>query len=163
MSQAIEPFRIDVPDEVLRDLRERLSRTRFPDAIEASGWDYGTELGYLRELCAYWRDKFDWRAQEAELNRFDHFRTSIDGQRLHFIHQRSPEPDALPLIVIHGWPGSFYIFKKIIAALSDPAAHGGRREDAFHVVCPSLPGYGFSGPTHEPGWDVAPRAATGAR
>jgi microsomal epoxide hydrolase len=150
----IEPFAIRVPDAVLDDLRERLARTRWPDQIPGSGWDYGTDLAYLKELCAYWRDGFDWRAQEARLNRFDHFRTEIDGQPLHFVHQRSRAPDALPLVITHGWPGSIAEFTKIVGPLSDPAAHGGDPRDAFHVVCPSIPGYGFSGPTRTPGWDI---------
>ncbi|MFQ5415918.1 MAG: epoxide hydrolase family protein [Myxococcota bacterium] len=154
MSEAVEPFSIEVPDAVLDDLRERLARTRYPDQIPGSGWDYGTDGTYLRELCAYWRDKFDWRAQEALLNGFDQFRSEIDGQLLHFIHQRSKEPRALPLVITHGWPGSVFEFHKIIGPLTDPVAHGGRAEDAFHVVCPSMPGYGFSGPTRKPGWDV---------
>ncbi len=160
MSDAPQPFQIQVPDEVLDDLRERLSRTRFPDQIEGSGWGYGTDGAYLRELCAYWKDKFDWRAQEALLNRFPHFRTEIGGQPLHFIHQRSPVEDALPLLITHGWPGSVFEFHKIIGPLTDPAAHGGDPADAFHVVCPSMPGYGWSGPTLEPGWDVKRVAET---
>jgi microsomal epoxide hydrolase len=154
MAAAIEPFRIEVPDEVLDDLRERLARTRFPDRIEGSGWDYGTDGAYLEELCAWWRDKFDWRAREAELNRFPQFTTTIDGQRIHFIHRRSPVEGALPLVLTHGWPGSVMEFHKVVDALADPASHGGRAGDAFHVVCPSLPGYAWSGPTRERGWDV---------
>jgi microsomal epoxide hydrolase len=163
MSAAVEPFTIDVSDAVLDDLRERLARTRYPDQIPDSGWDYGTDRAYLRELCEYWREKFDWRRQEALLNRFDHFRSEIDGQPLHFIHQRSPLPDALPLVITHGWPGSVFEFYKIIGPLTDPEAHGGRAEDAFHVVCPSMPGYGFSGPTTRPGWDVREVAAIVAK
>jgi len=154
MSEAIEPFRIDVPDVVLNDLRERLARTRLPDQIDGAGWDYGTELGYLRELVAYWRDKFDWRAQEAALNRFAQFRTAIDGVRLHFVHVRSPHPGAFPLVITHGWPGSIFEFHKVIGPLVDPPAHGGSARDAFHVVCPSLPGYGFSEPPRTRGWDA---------
>ncbi len=154
MTEPIERFRIDVPDTVLRDLRERLGRARFPDQIEDAGWDYGTELHYLRELCEYWREKYDWRAQEAALNGFDHFATELDGQRVHFIHQRSREKSAFPLVITHGWPGSVFEFHKILGPLVDPVAHGGDARDAFHVVCPSMPGYGFSGPTKERGWDV---------
>jgi len=154
MSDAIEPFRIEVPEAVLTDLRERLARARYPDQIPGSGWDYGTDREYLTELCRYWRDEFDWRRQETRLNRFDQFVTNIDSQRLHFIHQRSPVPAALPLVLSHGWPGSVFLFHKILGPLSDPVAHGGRAEDAFHVICPSIPGYGFSGPTTRPGWDV---------
>ena len=154
MSDRIEKFEIRIDDEVLDDLKQRLARTRWPDQIEGSGWGYGTDAAYLKELCEYWREKFDWRTQEAQLNRFDHFRTEIDGQNIHFVHRRSPVEGALPLVLTHGWPGSFWLFNKIIDVLADPVAHGGLAEDAFHVVCPSLPGYGFSGPTREPGWDI---------
>ncbi len=154
MSDLIEKFEIRVEDAVLDDLKQRLARTRWTDQIEGSGWDYGTDAAYLKELCEYWREKFDWRRQEAQLNRFDHYRTEIDGQKLHFVHRRSPVKGALPLVLTHGWPGSFWLFYKIIDVLADPESHGGHAEDAFHVVCPSLPGYGFSGPTREPGWDI---------
>jgi len=159
MAEPIERFEVRVPDAVLADLRERLARTRWPDALPGSGWSYGTDLAYLKELCAYWRDGFDWRAQEAKLNRFAQFTTAIDGERLHFVHQRSRVADALPLVVTHGWPGSVAEFAKIIGPLSDPVAHGGDARDAFHVVCPSMPGYGFSGPTRSPGWDIRRVAA----
>jgi microsomal epoxide hydrolase len=149
----IEPFTVDVPDDVLRDLQERLRRTRFPEQIPDGGWDYGTELGYLRELVDYWIHSYDWRKQEARLNSFDQFVTDIEDQRLHFLHVRSPEPDALPLIITHGWPGSIVEFLDIIGPLTNPRDHGGDAADAFHVVCPSIPGYAFSGPTHERGWD----------
>ena len=162
MSDAIEAFEIRVEDEVLDDLRQRLARTRWPDQIPDSGWDYGTDGAYLAGLCEYWREKFDWRAQEARLNRFDHFRTQIDGQTIHFVHRRSPVAGALPLVLTHGWPGSVWLFHKIIDALADPESHGGRADDAFHVICPSLPGYAFSGPTHEPGWDIRRVAETWA-
>lgn len=148
----ITPFRVEVPDAVLADLRERLARTRFPNQVEGAGWSQGTELGYLTDLIAYWRDEFDWRAVEARLNAFDQFVTTIDGQRVHFVHHRSPEPGALPLLVSHGWPGSVVEFLDVLGPLTDPVAHGGDPADAFHVVAPSLPGYAFSGPTHEPGW-----------
>ena len=107
MTTSIEPMRIEIEEEVLTDLKERLARTRWPEQIPDTGWDYGTELGYLRELCTYWRDKFDWRSQEARLNELDHFRTEIDGQSIHVVHARSPHADALPLVLTHGWPGSF--------------------------------------------------------
>ncbi len=155
----MEKFRIDVPDSVLEDLRERLSRTRFPDQIEAD-WVYGTELGYLRELCEYWRDSFDWRAQERLLNSFDQYKTKIDAIDLHFIHQRSSEPGAIPIVITHGWPGSVFEFYKIIGPLTDPVAHGGNAEDAFHVVCPSMPGYGFSSAPRKPGFDPGAVAET---
>ena len=150
--EAIRPFTVAVPDAVLEDLRLRLVRTRLPDELDGADWDYGTPRGYLRELLAYWRDEYDWRAQEARLNAFDQFRTRIDGIDVHFIHQRSPEPDALPLIITHGWPGSVVEFLEIVGPLSDPAAHGGRAEDAFHVVAPSIPGYGFSGHPRQRGF-----------
>jgi microsomal epoxide hydrolase len=163
VSAAVEKFEIHVPDAELDDLRERLARTRWPDQIPGSGWDYGTDLAYLKELCSYWQEKYDWRAAEALLNSFDHFRTTIDGQNVHFIHARSKHEDALPLVVTHGWPGSVFEFHKIIGPLTDPEAHGGSAEDAFHVVCPSMPGYGWSGPTAEPGWDAGRVAETVAK
>jgi microsomal epoxide hydrolase len=149
----IEPFIVDVPDAVLTDLHERLSRTRFPEQIPGAGWDYGTELGYVRDLVKYWNESYDWRKQEARLNGFDQFLTEIDGQRIHFMHVRSPEPDALPLIITHGWPGSVVEFLDIIGPLTNPRDYGGNPEDAFNVVCPSMPGYAFSGPTRDRGWD----------
>jgi len=147
------PFTIDIPQSALDDLHDRLARTRFPRQIPESGWDYGTELGYERELVEYWRDTYDWRAEEARLNAFDHFTATVDGAHVHFIHQRSPEPGALPLIVTHGWPGSIVEFLDVLGPLTDPRAHGGDPADAFHVVAPSIPGYAFSGPTNERGWD----------
>ncbi len=154
-ARAIKPFRIAVDAAALRDLKERLARTRFPDQIEGAGWDYGVELSYMKELVSYWRDKYDWRAQERKLNQLPQFTTEIDGLPIHFIHQRSKEKNALPLVIIHGWPGSFYEFHKIIGPLTDPVAHGGKAEDAFHVVCPSLPGFGFSGKPRTRGWSVS--------
>ncbi len=150
----MERYTIHVDDEVLEDLNARLSRTRFPDQVEGADWDYGTELSYLRDLCAYWRQDFDWRKQEEALNRFDHFRTDIDGLGVHFIHQRSPVENALPLVITHGWPGSVYEFTKIIGPLTNPEAHGAEADDAFHVVCPSMPGYGFSDAPTQPGFDI---------
>jgi pimeloyl-ACP methyl ester carboxylesterase len=149
---AVVPFKIDVPEAVLVDLKERLARTRFPDEIEKSEWDYGTNLAYLKELVAYWRTTFDWREQERRLNRLPQFKTNIDGIDLHFVHQRSSRADAMPLVFIHGWPGSIVEVTKIIGPLTDPSAHGGRPEDAFHVVAISLPGYGFSGKPRQPGY-----------
>jgi microsomal epoxide hydrolase len=154
MAERVEPFEVRIPDSVLEDLRERLARTRFPDALEGSDWDYGTELEYLRDLCAYWRDKFDWPTQERLLNRLPHYRTNVDGLGVHFIHARSTEPQAIPLVILHGWPGSVFNFYKVIEPLTDPVAHGGKSEDAFHVVAPSLPGYGWSDAPREPGFDV---------
>jgi microsomal epoxide hydrolase len=159
MTEQMQPFRVDIPQVDLDDLRERLARTRFPAQIPDAGWDYGTELGYARELVAYWRDAYDWRAAEAQLNAFDHFTTTVDGANVHFIHQRSPEPNALPLVITHGWPGSVVEFLEVLGPLADPAAHGGDPADAFHVVAPSIPGYAFSGPTHERGWDPGRIAA----
>jgi microsomal epoxide hydrolase len=149
VDEAIRPFKIEVPDAALVDLRERLARTRWPDQIPGSGWDYGTDLAYLKELCESWRTSYDWRKHEAALNRWPQFETRIDGQRLHFVHARSKHAGAFPLLLTHGWPGSVVEFQKILPLLVDPSDP----RDAFHVVCPSLPGYGWSGPTHERGWD----------
>jgi len=146
------PFTVAVPEETLVDLRDRLARTRFIDDFDGNEWTYGVSRSYLQELCEYWRTTFDWRAQEATLNSFDQFHVRIDGQPIHFIHARSTKPAALPLLLVHGWPGSIFEFVKVIGPLSDPVAYGGDEADAFHVVSPSLPGYGFSGPTVEPGW-----------
>ena len=149
---AVTPFRIAVPEAVLTDLRERLARTRFPDEIEGSGWTYGTNLAYLRELVEYWRTDYDWREHEERLNRFPQFTTTIDDLEIHFIHQRSSHADALPLLLLHGWPSSFYEFTKVIGPLSEPTRFGGRPADAFQVVVMSLPGYGFSGKPTRPGY-----------
>ena len=154
MSEAIEPFEIRVDDSVLEDLQRRLAQTRLPDQIEGTGWEYGIPMSYLRELVEYWRETYDWRAQEVRLNQLPHFRTRIDGQSIHFIHARSANPDAFPLLITHGWPGSVVEFLDVLPRLTDPEAHGGRAADAFHVVAPSLPGYGFSEPTRTRGWDV---------
>jgi pimeloyl-ACP methyl ester carboxylesterase len=150
--EAVIPFKIQVADSVLSDLKQRLARTRFPGEISGSGWDYGTNLGYLKELVTYWRDTFDWRAAERRLNQFDQFTTNIDGLDIHFIHQRSKNPNALALAVTHGWPGSVVEFTKIIGPLTEPTAHGGTASDAFHVVAISLPGFGFSGKPAERGY-----------
>jgi pimeloyl-ACP methyl ester carboxylesterase len=150
----ITPFRIAVSDDLLDDLRQRLSRTRWPERECVDDWSQGIPLEYTRELAAYWTDRYDWRSRETLLNRFDHFTTAIDGLDIHFIHQRSPHVGAFPLIVTHGWPGSIVEFHKVIEPLTNPTAHGGRAEDAFHVVCPSLPGYGFSGKPTSTGWGV---------
>jgi epoxide hydrolase len=148
----IERFEIHVDDSVLDDLRNRLASTRLPDQIEGSGWEYGIPVDYLRELVDYWRDTYDWRAQEARLNELAHFRTSIDGESIHFIHARSPHADAFPLLLMHGWPGSVVEFLDVIPLLTEPDAHRTGAADAFHVVAPSLPGYGFSEPTRTRGW-----------
>jgi pimeloyl-ACP methyl ester carboxylesterase len=154
MTDDLTPFRVEVSDADLADLRERLGRTRWPDAETVDDWSQGVPLGYLRELCRYWAEGHDWRATEARLNAFPQFRTEIDGLGIHFLHVRSPHPDALPLIITHGWPGSVVEFLKVIGPLTDPTAHGGEAGDAFHVVCPSLPGYGFSDKPARPGWNV---------
>jgi pimeloyl-ACP methyl ester carboxylesterase len=154
VSQSIEPFEIRVDDSILEDLQDRLRRTRYPDQIEDTGWDYGIPVDYVRGLVDYWRDTYDWRSQEERLNGFDHYRTSIDDQAIHFIHAPSPRPDALPLLLTHGWPGSVVEFLDVIPPLTDPESHGGRAGDAFHVIAPSLPGYGFSEPPRSSGWDV---------
>jgi len=146
----IRPFEISVPDAVLDDLRLRLAQTRFPDQV-GDPWVYGTDIAYLRQLVDYWRDEYDWREQERRLNALDNYKTRIDGLDIHFIHQRSPEPDALPIVITHGWPGSVVEFLKVIGPLTDPVAHGGDAADAFHVVAPSMPGYGFSDKPREPG------------
>lgn len=162
MSDNIRPFEVHFEDEALDDLRERLGRTRFPDQLDDAAWDYGTELSYLRELLGYWKVGFDWREVEGQLNSLDNFKADINDIDLHFIHQRSPEPAALPLIITHGWPGSVLEFTDIIGPLSDPASHGGDPADAFHVVCPSIPGYGLSAAPRRAGFDIRSVAATNA-
>ena len=148
----LKPFRINVPSDVLDDLQARLAHTRWPEAECVDDWSQGIPLAYTRELAAYWANGYDWRSREAALNRFDQFTTEIGGLDIHFIDQRSPHEDALPLVITHGWPGSIVEFHKVIEPLVNPAS--GRPEDAFHVVCPSLPGYGFSGKPSETGWGV---------
>lgn len=150
----IASFRIAVTDDELTDLRRRLAGTRWPEAECVEDWSQGIPLAYTRELARYWAQDYDWRARETALNRFPQFTSEIDDLDIHFIHQRSPHEDALPLLITHGWPGSIVEFHKVIAPLTDPTAHGGRAEDAFHVVCPSLPGYGFSGKPTSTGWGV---------
>jgi microsomal epoxide hydrolase len=152
---AIRPFTIRVPDAVLADLEARLAKTRLTDPLQERGWTHGTDIAYLRELLHYWRDRFDWRAQERRLNQFEQFTTTVDGLSVHFIHRRSRHPGAMPLLITHGWPGSFAEFVKIIGPLTDPEAHGGRPEDAFHVVIPSIPGFAFSEAPRQPGFDPA--------
>src|SRR3989442_4888874 len=150
---AVIPFKIHVPDSVLTDLKRRLSQARFADELSDVGWDYGTNLAYLKTLVDYWRDKYDWRAQEKRLNEFDQFRTNIDGVDIHFIHQRSKNPNAMPLLLLNGWPSSIIEYEKVIGPLTDPAAYGGPVEDSFHVVIPAMPGFGFSGKPREKGYD----------
>ena len=152
MSDDIRPFRIAVPDADLDDLEQRLDRTRRPHALPGVGWERGVPADYLEPLLEYWRDEYDWRAQERQLNAFAQYVTTIDGQPIHFLHVRSPEPDALPLLVTHGYPSSVVEFTHVIGPLSDPRAHGGDPADAFHLVLPSVPGFGFSSQLREPGW-----------
>jgi epoxide hydrolase len=150
----IDPFVIAIADADLEDLHRRLTQARWPSALAGVGWERGVPQDYLQELTAYWRDGFDWRAQEEQLNAFPQFVTTIDGQRIHFLHVRSPEPDALPLIVTHGYPGSVVELADVIAPLSDPRGHGGDPADAFHLIVPSLPGFGFSSPLAAPTWEA---------
>ncbi len=156
---AIHPFRIQVPQADLDDLYQRLARTRWPSEAAGVGWARGVPVGYLQELAQYWAESYDWRAAEAELNAYPQFTTEIDGANIHFLHVRSPEADALPLILSHGWPGSVVEFLDVIGPLSDPRAHGGDPADAFHLVIPSIPNFGFSGPTAEAGWNSTRIAA----
>ncbi|NYT96440.1 epoxide hydrolase family protein [Salinispora sp. H7-4] len=154
MNAEVTPCRIDIAQDRLDDLRERLERTIWPAPLPGDDWDTGVPTGWLRELADHWRTGYDWRAAEARLNAYPQFTTVIDGQRVHFLHVRSPEPDAFPLVLTHGWPGSVVEFLDLIGPLTEPAAHGGDRADAFHLVIPSLPGFGFSGPTGDAGWDT---------
>ncbi|GAB4589185.1 epoxide hydrolase family protein [Nocardia sp. IFM 10818] len=154
MSTEITPFRIDIPQQQLDDLRSRLDGARLPAPLPGDDWDTGVPVHWLRELVDYWRDEYDWRAAEAELNRYPQFTTEIDGQRIHFLHVRSPEEHATPLLLTHGWPGSVAEFLDVIGPLSDPRAHGGDPADAFHLVIPALPGFGFSGPVSDSGWTM---------
>ncbi len=141
---AVERFHIHIADEILDDLKHRLDHIRWPDQVKTDAWERGTEIGYLQSLVAYWRDQFDWRKQEAELNRFSQFHGTVEGVDVHFVHERGKGPDPLPIILTHGWPDSFIRYKKIIPLLTDPARYGGSAEDSFDVVVPSLPGFGFS-------------------
>lgn len=162
MGAGVIPFRVDVPEADLADLRQRIARTRWPEPETAEGWSQGVPLSYLQELSAYWADGYDWREVESRLNALPQFVTEIDGLPIHFLHVRSPHPDALPLIVTHGWPGSVVEFLKVIGPLTDPVAHGGNAADAFHLICPSLPGFGFSGKPAQPGWGIERIAAAWA-
>ncbi len=150
----VKAFKIEVHDKVLDDLRRRLETVRWPDQIPNSGWDYGSNLDYLKELVEYWRSGFDWRAQEAKLNDFHHFKSQVDGLDVHFIHERGKGPNPLPLVITHGWPSTFFEMHKIIPLLADPGAHGSDPADAFDLVAPSLPGFGFSDQPTERGMDV---------
>jgi epoxide hydrolase len=161
----IQPFRIDIPQANLDDLADRLARTRWANELPLDtsgpqmgpvppGWEYGVPVSYVKDLVEHWQNAYDWREWEARLNAYPQFTSTIDGQTIHFLHVRSPEPDAIPLILTHGWPNTFVEYVDLVAPLSDPRAHGGAATDAFHVVVPSLPGFAFSGPTMEPGWDA---------
>lgn len=149
-----ENFTINVPQADLDDLHDRLGRTRWPDELPGVGWGYGVSKGYLTELVEYWRTGYDWRVHEARLNEIPQYTTEIDGERIHFLHVRSPEPEATPLVLTHGWPSTVADFLPIIGPLTDPAKYGGDPGDAFHVVAPSVPGFAFSGPTHQTGWGI---------
>jgi epoxide hydrolase len=164
MSDDVTSFELAVPDSVLADLHDRLARTRFPERETVDGWSQGIPLAYVQEVCEYWRTTYDWRARERHLNQFPQYRTTLAGGGdeplgIHFLHVRSPEPGALPLVLTHGWPGSTVEFMKVIGPLTDPAAHGGDPADAFHVVAPSLPGFGFSDKPARTGW-TSDRIAT---
>ena len=154
MSTDVRPYTIAVADDVLDDLQRRLRNTRWPDAQVVDDWTQGVPLAYVQDLCRYWADEYDWRAREALLNRFDQYITEIDGLDIHFLHVRSPHEDAIPLLLSHGWPGSIVEFNKVIEPLTNPTAFGGDAADAFHVVVPSLPGFGFSGKPTGTGWGV---------
>jgi len=154
MSDGVQPFRVEIPPANLGYLHDRLASARWPGELPGVGWNRGVPLAYLRELAGWWRDGYDWRVQEAELNRLPQYTTAIDGQRIHFLHVRSPEQDALPLLVTHGYPSTVVEFSRIAGPLTDPRAHGGDPADAFHLVAPSLPGFGLSTPVEQPGWEV---------
>lgn len=150
----LQPFTVHIPQSVLDDLSDRLARTRWPDEVTGAGWDYGSNLAYMRGLIDYWHNKFDWRAQEKAINQFAHFRTDIDGIGIHFIHERGKGENPMPIMLLHGWPSSFWQMLKIIPLLTDPASHGGEASDSFDVIVPDLPGYGFSDRPREKGMSV---------
>jgi len=151
---SIESFSIPYSEAAVEDLRARLARTRWPDEIPGTGWEYGADLGYMQEICRYWKDEFDWKAQVEQMSRFHHYRYSAQGVGIHFIHERGKGPSPIPLILTHGWPGSFLEMLKIIPMLTDPASHGGDPADSFDVVAPSLPGFGFSDRPAQPGMNT---------
>ena len=157
-----KPFEVHISDAEATDLRDRLTCTRWPDAETVDDWSQGIPLEYVREVCAYWADEYDLQAAEARFNAFPQFIADVDGMPIHFLHVRSPEPGALPLVMTHGWPGSVVEFHEVIGPLTDPVAHGGQADDAFHLVCPSLPGYGWSGKPTTSGWGVERIASTWA-
>ena len=163
MADEIQPFRIEASDAELEELKRRLRATRWPDREPVDDWSQGIPLAYVQEVCEYWAEKYDWRAREERLNAFPQFRTNVDGLGIHFMHVRSPHQDAIPLVMTHGWPGSVVEFHKVIGPLTDPTAHGGEARDAFHIVCPSLPGYGFSDKPQETGWGIERIAAAWAQ
>ena len=163
MSDEITPFEVAISEEDLADLADRLARTRWPEREPVADWSQGVPLAYLKDLCDYWAGSYDWRAREARFNSFPQFRTEIDGLGIHFLHVRSPVVDALPLVITHGWPGSIVEFFEVIGPLTDPGAHGGDPRDAFHVVCPSLPGFAFSDKPTTTGWGVERTAAAWAQ
>lgn len=159
MERKIRPFRIETTDEELRELKRRLQATRWPEAETVDDWSQGIPLAYLREVCEYWANNYDWRATQTRLNQLPQFLTEIDGLDIHFVHLRSRHEEALPLIMTHGWPGSIVEFLKVLEPLRDPTAHGGAPDDAFHIVLPTLPGFGFSGKPRTTGWGVDKIAA----
>lgn len=159
----VRPFTVTVPETTLTDLRERLDRTRWPDEVEGAGWDYGASLAFMKDLVDYWRAGFDWRARERAINAFDHFRAEVDGVGVHFVHARGRGPDPIPLLITHGWPSSFYEMLPLASFLSDPAGHGGDPADAFDVVVPSVPGYGYSDRPARPGFNYRRVAELWAR
>ena len=154
-----EPFSVHIDDEVLEDLQNRLAATRWPNELPGAGWDYGSNLDYMKELVDYWRNEFDWRAQEALINSFSHYKADVEGLGIHFVHERGNGPNPMPLVITHGWPGTFFEMYKMIPLLTDPASHGGDPADSFDVVAPSLPGFGFSDHSRERGMEVARTAA----
>ena len=160
---AAERFSIQISDATLADLASRLEATRWPDELESAGWESGSNLAYMRSLAEYWRHGYDWRREEAALNQLPRYRIALDGVNIHFVHVRGKGPAPLPLIITHGWPGSFVEMMKLIPLLTDPVAHGDSVEDAFDVIIPSLPGYGFSDRPRERGMDPQKIAALWAR
>lgn len=161
--EGFRPFRIEVSQESVDDLHDRLARTRWPEPLPGAPWQRGVPPTYLQDLADYWLRQYDWSKYQSRLNEFPQFTTLIDGQTIHFLHVRSAEPKARPLLLIHGWPGSFVEFLDLIGPLTDPRAHGGDAADAFHVVIPSVPGHGFSGPLSGPGWTHGRCAAAYAK
>ena len=156
---SVNPFTINVSDNVLEDLKKRLSLTRWPDEIPGSGWGYGTNLDYLKELVSYWQNDFDWKSQEKKLNELNHFTSQVKGLNIHFVHEKGKGPNSIPIVITHGWPSTFFEMHKIIPRLTDPASYGGDPSDSFDVIAPSLPGYGFSEASKTSGMDVKAVAA----